>query len=1475
MTMKINTLKKLTLIVKTLAVFGFVFFSTQAAYSQTCNDIVGPGAKVINDSIMLDIQSGTNDTTCFTFATPFDLAADSLVVITGAQYMGDTVYFVDDTCLVYETALTTISRRDTLEIRLIDSAAVANNCDTIIVLTTVHGINDTINDTIVEDSLYTICDTNIIGATADSIIVVQAPTNGDTNVTGGCVDYIPNLNYYGNDTLVVVACKDGLCDTAYVYLTIDAVNDTIIVNNDTTNTTEETPLVIFPLVNDNDTADFGFVDTSSLVVLDSGTNGTVTLIDLVAGTITYSPNTNFFGLDSITYQLCDTGYPAPVTCDSAKIYITVDPINDTVVVNNDTVNTNEDTPLIIFPFANDNDTADFAAIDSSSVEVLDSGSNGTVTIIDPVAGTFVYAPNINFFGQDSIIYAVCDTGTPAPATCDTATIYITVDPVNDPIIANNDMVTMDEDTTNYIIDALTNDNDTADMAVVDSTSTDTITGGAPQNGSVVVNGDGTFTYTPNTNFFGQDSIIYAVCDTGTPTPVTCDTATIYITVNPVNDTIIVNNDTVNTTEDNPLVIFPFINDNDTTDLAAIDSSSVQVLDSGSNGIVTLIDPVAGTISYTPNTNFFGQDSIIYSVCDTGTPAPATCDTATIYITVDPVNDPIIVNNDTVSMPEDTTNYIIDALTNDNDTADMAVVDSTSTDTITGGAPQNGSVVVNGDGTFTYTPNTNFFGQDSIIYAVCDTGTPTPVTCDTATIYITVNPVNDTIIVNNNTVNTTEDNPLVIFPFINDNDTADFAAIDSSSVQVLDSGSNGIVTLIDPVAGTISYTPNTNFFGQDSIIYAVCDTGTPAPATCDTATIYITVDPVNDPIIVSNDSVTMPEDTTNYIINAIANDSDTIDMSIVDSTSIDTITGGAPQNGSIIVNNDGTITYTPNPNFYGQDSIIYTVCDTGVPAPPTCDTATIYITVTPVNDPIIVNNDTTTTSEDTQVVIDPLANDNDSTDFSIVDSTSVSVLDSGSNGTVTAIDPNTGTITYQPDSNYIGFDSIVYAVCDTGIPTPVTCDTATIYITVTSVTDTLPLTVILEDSSLTLCDTSLNGITADSTQSCGANNGIVTAGGSCLTYTPTLGYTGNDTACMIVCNDGICDTTIVPIFIDPKPIIACTDTTLFVDASGQLTIDTSFVLDSVSDNNIDSVWLSQTDFDCLAIGVPTTVTIYAMDSLGQIDSCSSNLTVIDTVAPAVSCQNITIQLDASGNVTIVAGDVDNGTTDNCQIQTLILSQSTFDCSMLGDNNVTLVATDIYGNVDSCTAIVTVEDVTAPVLTCPGDQQEEVSITCSYTIPDYSNLFSATDNCDDNLITYTQTPVSGTVVDADDQIVPITVTAEDTSGNISSCVFNLQLTCRKGVVIYDALTPNGDGDNETFIIDGIEEFPNATIKIINRWGNVVYESENGYLNDWDGTSNAELTIGNNELPTGTYFYILDLNDDTFEGEQTYKGYVYLQR
>jgi gliding motility-associated-like protein len=78
------------------------------------------------------------------------------------------------------------------------------------------------------------------------------------------------------------------------------------------------------------------------------------------------------------------------------------------------------------------------------------------------------------------------------------------------------------------------------------------------------------------------------------------------------------------------------------------------------------------------------------------------------------------------------------------------------------------------------------------------------------------------------------------------------------------------------------------------------------------------------------------------------------------------------------------------------------------------------------------------------------------------------------------------------------------------------------------------------------------------------------------------------------------------------------------------------------------------------------------------------------------------------------------------------------------------------------------------------------------------------------------------------------------------------------IYNTLTPNGDGKNDTWIIDGIENFPNCSVKIFNQWGNLVYEHE-GYYENWDGTKNGKL------LPAATYYYILDLGT----GEEALRG------
>jgi len=97
----------------------------------------------------------------------------------------------------------------------------------------------------------------------------------------------------------------------------------------------------------------------------------------------------------------------------------------------------------------------------------------------------------------------------------------------------------------------------------------------------------------------------------------------------------------------------------------------------------------------------------------------------------------------------------------------------------------------------------------------------------------------------------------------------------------------------------------------------------------------------------------------------------------------------------------------------------------------------------------------------------------------------------------------------------------------------------------------------------------------------------------------------------------------------------------------------------------------------------------------------------------------------------------------------------------------------------------------------------------------------------------------------------------------CIF---LECTD-IVIFNAVSPNGDGTNDEFFISGIEDFPNSVLKIYNRWGNLVYQTI-GYQNNWEGTFN-----GKRELPDGTYFYILELNDA--QDERVFQGYLEIYR
>ena len=154
----------------------------------------------------------------------------------------------------------------------------------------------------------------------------------------------------------------------------------------------------------------------------------------------------------------------------------------------------------------------------------------------------------------------------------------------------------------------------------------------------------------------------------------------------------------------------------------------------------------------------------------------------------------------------------------------------------------------------------------------------------------------------------------------------------------------------------------------------------------------------------------------------------------------------------------------------------------------------------------------------------------------------------------------------------------------------------------------------------------------------------------------------------------------------------------MDASGNASVSASDIDNGSSDAcGIASLSLSQTDFDCSHVGT-NEVILTVTDVNGNQSTATATVTVVDDVAPVASAQNVTIDLDASGNASVSTDDIDNDcshSSDACGIASLSLSQTDFDCSHVGTNEVILTVTDVNGNQSTATATVTVVDDVAPV------------------------------------------------------------------------------------------------------------------------------------------------------------------------------------
>jgi hypothetical protein len=287
--------------------------------------------------------------------------------------------------------------------------------------------------------------------------------------------------------------------------------------------------------------------------------------------------------------------------------------------------------------------------------------------------------------------------------------------------------------------------------------------------------------------------------------------------------------------------------------------------------------------------------------------------------------------------------------------------------------------------------------------------------------------------------------------------------------------------------------------------------------------------------------------------------------------------------------------------------------------------------------------------------------------------------------------------------------------------------------------------------------------------------------------------GSNTVTIIVTdvsgNSSACSATVTIVDVTP-PTAICQDITIGLDANGLASITAAQVDGGSTDacGVIAGLSVSQTAFDCSNVG-DNFITLTVTDGSGNSSSCTATVKVNDLIAPTALCQDVTVNLDANGTASVTAAQINNGSTDNCGIASMTVSPSTFDCSDVDDNIVTLTVTDVNGNSSSCTAAVKVQDNIAPTVVCK-DVTVELNPLGTYTILDVDvfDYAGSSDNCGDIRVMQ----VIPSVVNCDNlgSTIPVMVLVADGQGNTASCVASV--TVEEGDLLPGGLAHDDVGN-----------------------------------------------------------------------------------